>query len=98
LGSYHRQFTVHRTSISLHFRALKNYPVAPKNLGEFLRQKRVDLGLSQRKLAEMLAIGSQIRPSKNGRRTRTARPNPIGVASLKSLDSIQRRPTWQAGS
>jgi len=28
-----------------------------KTLGEFLRQKRVDLGLSQRKLAEMLAIG-----------------------------------------
>ena len=41
----------------MHFRALKNYPVAPKTLGEFLRQKRVDLGLSQRKLAEMLDIG-----------------------------------------
>jgi len=49
--------TVQRTSSSLHFKALKNYPAAPKTLGEFLRQKRVDLGLSQRKLAEMLAIG-----------------------------------------
>ena len=57
LGIYHRQITVQRTSISLHFRALKNYPAAPKTLGECLRQKRVDLGLSQRKLAEMLDIG-----------------------------------------
>jgi DNA-binding transcriptional regulator YiaG len=57
LGIYHRQITAPRPSISLHFRALKNYPAAPKTLGEFLRQKRVDLGLSQRKLAEMLAIG-----------------------------------------
>jgi len=57
LGNYHRQITVQRTSISLHFRALKNFPVAPKTLGEYLRQKRVDLGLSPRKLAEILAIG-----------------------------------------
>ena len=57
LGIYHRQITVQRTSISLQYRALKNYPVAPKTLGEYLRQKRVDLGLSQRKLAEILAIG-----------------------------------------
>ena len=57
MGSYHRQITIQRTSISLHFRALKNYPIAPKTLGEYLRQKRVDLGLSQRKPAEMLAIG-----------------------------------------
>ena len=57
MGSYHRQIAVQRTSISLHFRALKNYPAAPNTLGEFLRQKRFDLGLSQRKLPEMLAIG-----------------------------------------
>jgi DNA-binding transcriptional regulator YiaG len=57
LGTYHRQITVQRTTISLHWRALKNYPAAPKTLGEFLRQKRVDLGLSQRKLAETLGIG-----------------------------------------
>jgi hypothetical protein len=37
-------------------RASKNYPVAPKTLDEYFRQKRVDLGLSQRKLAEMLDI------------------------------------------
>jgi transcriptional regulator with XRE-family HTH domain len=43
--------------MSLHFRALKNYPTAPKTLGEYLRLKRVDLELSQRKLAEMLDIG-----------------------------------------
>ena len=57
MGIYHVQITVQRTSISLHFRALKHYPVAPKTLGEYLRQKRVDLGLSQRKLSEILAIG-----------------------------------------
>src|SRR2546425_2291415 len=57
LGIYHRQITAPRPSISLHFRALKNYPAAPKALEEFLRQRRVDLGLSQRKLAEILAIG-----------------------------------------
>ena len=79
MGSYHRQITVQRTSIALHFRALKNYPAAPKTLGEFLRQKRVDLGLSQRKLAEMLAIGitdtavekwekNQNRPTKSHRK------------------------------
>jgi ribosome-binding protein aMBF1 (putative translation factor) len=79
LGSYHRQITVQRTAISLNFRALKNYPVAPKTLGEYLRQKRVDLGLSQRKLAEMLDIGvtdtavekwekSQNRPTESHRR------------------------------
>ena len=65
--------------MSLHFRALKNYPAAPKTLGEFLRQKRVDLGLSQRKLAEKLGIGitdtavekwekSQNRPTESRRR------------------------------
>ena len=79
MGIYHRRITVQRPSISLHFRALKNYPVTPKTLGEFLRQKRVDLGLSQRKLAEMLAIGitdtavekwekSQNRPTESHRR------------------------------
>ena len=79
MGIYHRQITVQRTTISRHLRALKNYPVAPKTLGEFLRQKRVDLGLSQRKLAEILGIGitdtavekwekSQNRPTESHRR------------------------------
>ena len=57
LGTYHSEITASRPPISLHLRTLKYYPAALKTLGEFLRQKRVDLGLSERKLAEMLGIG-----------------------------------------
>jgi hypothetical protein len=59
LGSYHRQITFQRASISPYFMAPQNYLVAPKTLGvgEYLRQKQVELGLLPRKLAEILATG-----------------------------------------
>ena len=57
MGIYHRQITVQRISISLHFRALNNYPAAPKTLGEHLRKKRIDLSLSMTQLAKLLGLG-----------------------------------------
>jgi len=49
--------TIFRTKQSPYFRALKHYPASPKTLGEFLRQKRIDLQLSQRQLADILELG-----------------------------------------
>ena len=41
----------------MHFRQLKHYPTRPMTFGDYLRQKRIDLGLSQRQLAEILGLG-----------------------------------------
>jgi transcriptional regulator with XRE-family HTH domain len=39
---------------SPHFRQLRRYPAHPKTLGEHLRKKRIDMGLSMPKLAKLL--------------------------------------------
>ena len=45
-----------RPKMSHYLRHLKHYPTEAKTLGDFLRQKRVDAGLSQRQLAEILGF------------------------------------------
>ena len=46
-----------RTPNSLHFKQFRQYPTHPKTLGEHLRKKRIDMGLSMPKLANLLGIG-----------------------------------------
>jgi DNA-binding transcriptional regulator YiaG len=45
-----------RTPKSRHFRNLRRYPEHPKNLGEHVRKKRIDLGMSRPKLARRLGM------------------------------------------
>jgi DNA-binding transcriptional regulator YiaG len=45
-----------RQSYSLHFTRTRRYPASPKTLGEHLRKKRVDLGLSMPKLIQLLSL------------------------------------------
>ena len=71
MGSCHRQITVQRTSISLHFKALKNYPAAPKTLGNFCVKSGSISGYPTANWPKSWALESPTRPSKNGRITRT---------------------------
>jgi len=57
LGIYHRTARIARQPFSLHFSRTRHYPTNPKTLGEHLRKKRVDLGLSMPKLAQLLGFG-----------------------------------------
>jgi DNA-binding transcriptional regulator YiaG len=57
LGICQRTIHLIRTPKSLHFRNLRNYPAHPRTLGEHLRQKRIDLGLSMAQLAKQLGFG-----------------------------------------
>ena len=57
LACSHRTIRIRRTSTSLHFKQLRQYPVSPKTLGEHLRKKRVDMQLSMTQLADQLGLG-----------------------------------------
>src|SRR5579872_1724748 len=52
----HRTIRHQRSSFSTHFRQLRHYPANPKTLGEHLRKKRIDLGLSMTQLAQVLGL------------------------------------------
>ena len=56
LGIYHRTARIVRQPYSLHFTRTIRYPANPKTLGEHLRKKRVDLGLSMPKLIRLLGL------------------------------------------
>jgi DNA-binding transcriptional regulator YiaG len=57
LGIYHRTIRYRKSAVSPHFRQLRRYPRHPKTLGEHLRKKRIDMGLSMTKLAQLLGVG-----------------------------------------
>ena len=48
-----------RTFPTPSWKALKRYPEVPTNLGEWIRKKRLDLGLTQKELAERLGVRSE---------------------------------------
>ena len=57
LGIGDRTIRHQRSAISLHFKRLRGYPDSPKNLGQHLRKKRLDLSLSMTQLAKLLGDG-----------------------------------------
>jgi DNA-binding transcriptional regulator YiaG len=57
LGIDQRTIRIQRSPNSLHFRALRLYPVNPQTLGEHLRKKRIDMQLSMPQLADLLGLG-----------------------------------------
>jgi DNA-binding transcriptional regulator YiaG len=57
LGICHRTIHHRKSTISPHFRQLRRYPANPKTLGEHLRKRRIDMGLSMPKLAKLLGVG-----------------------------------------
>jgi DNA-binding transcriptional regulator YiaG len=57
LGIYHHTIHHRKSGFSPHFRQLRRYPATPRTLGEHLRKKRIDMGLSMPKLAKLLGVG-----------------------------------------
>ena len=56
LPNYHRILTAPIPRILLYEMARKGYVQHPNTLGQHIRKKRLDLGLSQKRLAEMLGV------------------------------------------
>jgi hypothetical protein len=54
MGICQRRWIVPISLISVHQRRMRGAPTAPKTLGEHLRVKRIDMGLTQPQLAEKL--------------------------------------------
>ena len=59
LGICHRRLVVNIPQISLHRRRLRGVLDAPKTLGEHLRRKRVDMGLGNVQVAEIMGVAYQ---------------------------------------
>ena len=59
MGICQRQWIVPIPKISVHRRRMRGAPTAPKTLGEHLRVKRIDMGMTQPQLAEKLGVAWQ---------------------------------------
>ena len=56
LGICQRQVTASFPKASRHWRKIKHAPTVPKTLGDYLRLARIDRGLKQTELADMLGV------------------------------------------
>ena len=56
LTIYHRTIRHPKPLVSAHFRQLRNYPANAKTLGEYVRQKRIDMQLSMSQLAKSMGL------------------------------------------
>jgi DNA-binding XRE family transcriptional regulator len=95
LGICQRTIRHCRSRISVYFRRLRNYPATAKTLRENLWQKRVDLGLSRRQLAEILGIGvtdSAVEKWEKNQ-NRPSEPHRLRILELLGFDPAIRSPT-----
>ena len=59
MGICERHWIVPIPKVSLHRRQMRGAPTEPRTLGEHLRVKRIDMGLTQPQLSEMLRVAWQ---------------------------------------
>ena len=59
MGICERRWIVPIPKVSLHRRRMRGAPAEPQTLGEHLRVKRIDMGLTQPQLSEKLGVAWQ---------------------------------------